>query len=92
MPADDFICPACGATVPAKALACPECGSDEKTGWSNQTIYDDTGIEDPEEFDYDDYVRREFGKGPKRSGRQWLWWVVGVIAVAMVVWLLVAGR
>jgi RNA polymerase subunit RPABC4/transcription elongation factor Spt4 len=92
MPTDEFICPVCGATVPAKARACPECGSDEKTGWSNQTIYDDTGIEDPDEFDYDRYVRREFGKGSKRSSRQWLWWVVALVALGMVVWLLVMGH
>lgn len=33
----DFkICPNCGATIPKKALACPECGSDENTGWSDK--------------------------------------------------------
>ena len=30
-----FICPFCGAQVPQGALACPECGSDEQTGWSD---------------------------------------------------------
>src|SRR6185295_4362840 len=61
MPDEDFICPACGAEVPAKAKACPECGSDEKTGWSENTVYDGTGIEDPKEFDYEDWKRRELG-------------------------------
>lgn len=75
---DPFICPNCGADVPAKAKACPECGSDEKTGWSENTVYDGTGIEDPDEFDYDDFVRREFGKGARRSRREWLWWVIAV--------------
>lgn len=37
---DYFICPNCGAEVPVKALSCPECGSDEKTGWSEDTMYD----------------------------------------------------
>ena len=37
---DYFICPNCEAEVPSKALACPECGSDEKTGWSEDTMYD----------------------------------------------------
>jgi RNA polymerase subunit RPABC4/transcription elongation factor Spt4 len=32
---DKFICPFCGAFVPAGALSCPECGSDESTGWSD---------------------------------------------------------
>jgi RNA polymerase subunit RPABC4/transcription elongation factor Spt4 len=61
MPAEDFICPVCGAEVPARAAACPECGSDEKTGWSDQTIYDGTDIEDPAEFDRREYERRESG-------------------------------
>ena len=37
---DYFICPNCGAKVPVKSLSCPECGSDEKTGWSEDTMYD----------------------------------------------------
>ncbi len=37
---DYFICPNCGSEVPVKSLSCPECGSDEKTGWSEDTMYD----------------------------------------------------
>ena len=86
---DPFICPNCGADVPAGTKACPECGSDETTGWSDNTIYNGTGIEDPDEFDYDDFVRREFGKGARRSRRQWLWWTVALLALVMVVWLMI---
>jgi hypothetical protein len=32
---NSFICPFCHAEVPEGALACPECGSDEQTGWSD---------------------------------------------------------
>lgn len=42
-----FICPNCEAEVPLKSLACPECGSDKNTGWSDDTIYDGLGL--PEE-------------------------------------------
>ena len=42
---DYFVCPNCGAEVPQKALACPECGADDQTGWSEDTLYDGTGIE-----------------------------------------------
>lgn len=35
-----FDCPNCGAEVPIKAKSCPDCGSDEKTGWSEDTMYD----------------------------------------------------
>jgi RNA polymerase subunit RPABC4/transcription elongation factor Spt4 len=34
-----FTCPNCGADVPLKARACPECGSDKETGWSEAAQY-----------------------------------------------------
>ena len=37
---DVFCCPNCGAEVPRAALICPNCGSDDRTGWSEHTIYD----------------------------------------------------
>ncbi len=37
---DYFICPHCGAEVPLGAPACPKCGSDDETGWSEDTVYD----------------------------------------------------
>jgi len=92
MSKETFICPVCGTEVPAGAKACPECGSDEKTGWSENTVYDGTGIEDPEEFDYTDWRRRELGAGRRRSGREWLWWAVGLFALALFVWLFVVRR
>ncbi len=36
---DYFYCPHCDARVPAGATACPECGSDESTGWSEEASY-----------------------------------------------------
>jgi hypothetical protein len=36
---DYFICPHCEAKVPPGASACPHCGSDEKTGWSEEADY-----------------------------------------------------
>lgn len=37
---DWFSCPVCGEVVKADALACPHCGSDDETGWSQDTAYD----------------------------------------------------
>jgi hypothetical protein len=75
-------CPNCGADVPGGAKACPECGSCEKTGWSDQTAYDGLDLPD-KEFDYDEFVRREFGgKEQPRAKLRWLWWVAGAIALA----------
>ena len=43
---DWFTCPVCGEVVPAKALACPECGADDETGWSELAEYDGVSIPD----------------------------------------------
>lgn len=42
-----FDCPVCGERVPAGAVACRECGSDESTGWSEDTLYDGLDLPDP---------------------------------------------
>lgn len=81
-------CPHCGAEVPSNAKACPECGSDEQTGWSEDA--ERQGLDLPEEnFDYDDFVKREFGKGhPKPRGIHWFWWLVAILTAAGFVFLL----
>ncbi len=77
-----FVCPNCGAEVPANAKACPECGSDEQTGWSDEA--QSSGLDLPDEnFDYNDYVKREFGgKTPVPHGVHWFWWLVGIAVLA----------
>ena len=81
-------CPNCGAEVPPDAKACPECGSDEQTGWSDKAHADNLGLPD-EEFDYGEYVKREFGKeGPVPRGLHWFWWVVAIVLVGLfLVWV-----
>lgn len=76
------ICPNCGASVPRNAKACPECGSDEQTGWSEQA--ETGGLDIPEEnFDYDDFVKKELGdKGPVPRGIKWYWWVIAIAVLA----------
>ncbi len=72
------ICPNCGAEVPPQAKACPECGSDEQTGWSDQARNAALGLPE-EDFDYEEFVQREFGPArPVRSGLSWYWWLVAV--------------
>lgn len=74
-------CPNCGADIPPKAKACPECGACEKTGWSEEAESDGLGLPD-DSFDYKDYVQREFG-GPKlvSRGLNWFWWCVAVLVL-----------
>ena len=88
MPRPPHSCPNCGAEIPRGTNACPECGSDEKTGWSDEAQYG--GLNLPEDnFDYDDFVRREFG-GEKPIPRVLhpFWWIVAVIVLAGFVWML----
>jgi uncharacterized membrane protein YvbJ len=77
------VCPNCGAEVPRNAKACPECGSDEKTGWSETAHASSLGLPD-EEFDYNEFVNEEFNSGQtKPRGISWHWWVVAVILVGL---------
>jgi len=79
------ICPHCGAEVPRNAQACPECGSDEETGWSEQARYDALDLPG-EHFDYDEFTKREFGgEGAVPRGVHWFWWLA---ALALLVTLL----
>jgi len=81
------VCPNCGADVPAKARCCPQCGSDEQTGWAEEAAASHLGLPD-DSFDYDDFVKREFGgtKDPRPRGISWLWWATAVGLLGAALW------
>jgi len=81
-------CPHCGADIPANAKACLECGSDESTGWSEQAQIDALDLPH-DDFDYKDFVQREFGsKPPVPRGIHWFWWLitVAVLIILFTIW------
>lgn len=84
-------CPNCGTDLPRRARVCPECGADERTGWSEQAAADHLGIHDPEAFDHEAFVREEFGEGRRgRVGKQplWVWVVAAILLTALAAWWL----
>jgi hypothetical protein len=77
-------CPNCGADVPASAKACPACGADEKTGWSEEAYVGGLNLPD-EEFDYEEFVDREFGKKKRLPfGMSRFWWTVALVLLVLV--------
>jgi hypothetical protein len=73
-------CPVCGEDVPRNALACPECGADHKSGWKEDAdAYDGVDLPDDDNFNYDEFVKQEFGSQTKPSGIKTIWWIVGII-------------
>jgi len=85
------ICPVCGEDVPRGARACPECGADERSGWREDA--DETGGLDlpDEEFNYDEFVKKEFGNEVRTEGIGWVWWAAAVAALLAFIAMLMRG-
>jgi uncharacterized membrane protein YvbJ len=81
-PDDDnwFTCPQCGAVVPSDAEACPECGSCDETGWSDDAAYD--GLDLPT-----DYGEEE----PPIKIKSGFWNIVAVFVLIMLILLVMFG-
>src|SRR5438067_6953035 len=76
------ICPVCGEDVPGGALACPECGADDRSGWRDEAeTYDGVGLPEEEEFDYEEFAKQEFGGSPKPPGIKTIWWIAAIALI-----------
>ncbi|MHC4592013.1 MAG: zinc-ribbon domain-containing protein [Planctomycetota bacterium] len=91
-----FICSHCGADVRLDARACPQCGSDDETGWAKDAdkwqADIPTGYAKDEDFDYDEYIQREFTEKQPfvfglPSGLFWILVLIFMVAVAVTVLL-----
>jgi hypothetical protein len=80
-----FRCPHCGGKVAVGASFCRHCGADEESGWS-------AGVEGYAEgryevdFDYDEYLTREFPDSART--RSPLGWLIVLVVAALCVALL----
>ncbi len=75
-----FTCPVCNGEVRVGAKACPHCGSDERTGWSDKTYLD--GIDLDDDVDYEDLREREFGTAG--TAKRKVSWIAVVAATLLV--------
>lgn len=64
-------CEHCGAEVPRRALACPECGSDDQTGWADEdTRHDALWDTFDENEEYEEVVRELRPPGETTGARR----------------------
>jgi hypothetical protein len=82
-----YICPFCdrevrvgepcaGCAEKAKKVAKP------KKSWQQDKSLDGLDLPD-DDFNYDEFVAREFGKAPHRAlGLKWYWWLLGIVVLA----------
>ena len=77
------VCPVCGEDVPRGCLACPACGADHNSGWRiDADAYDALDLPE-EDFDYDEFARREFGSALKPPGIKMIWWITAIILLVL---------
>ena len=81
-----YVCPFCDSEVRV-GEACPGCAKKSKDpkpkkySWQQDASSDGLNLPD-EDFDYEDFVAREFGKSPHRAlGLKWYWWLLGVVVL-----------
>lgn len=86
----DFRCPTCGESLSPNARSCGRCGARrDGSDWVAPSTYDGLDLGDGEDFDYDDFLRREFGHDgrggnwfTRMTPKERFWWVVAVIVLA----------
>ncbi|MEO1835147.1 MAG: hypothetical protein ABGZ49_06590 [Akkermansiaceae bacterium] len=93
MALDSYLCPTCGSEVKVGS-SCSGCvakrkkqvrvGPKKRKHWEQDVIYD--GISIPEdEFEYEEFIEREFSNKPHRAiGIEWYWWMTAVLLAGLI--------
>jgi hypothetical protein len=72
-------CANCGATIPPAALACPECGADERTGWRETSFYDGLDLTEDDALSQSPGSRQHPEHARPVNGIAWYWWCMAVV-------------
>ena len=99
MGVDYYLCPGCDREVRVGSRGCPYCHPPAKRrkrpkatakrirrSWEGTAAGDGLDLPDDDDFDYDDFIAREFGgKASRRHRLKWYWWLTGVLLLALIV-------
>lgn len=86
--ADWFACPSCGAEVQVGSRGCSRCTKNAPKSWAEEPHLDGVSLpDDPDDFDYNDFVDREFGRPSsiKPPHLAWKWWLTAIILLALMI-------
>jgi uncharacterized membrane protein YvbJ len=79
------VCPHCGAVLRPEATYCRECGASPDSGWGDDEPAYESASDD--EFDYDEFLRREFPESAPRQpirARHMIVWCIVILAIASI--------
>jgi uncharacterized membrane protein YvbJ len=73
-------CQGCGKRVRTTAQQCHHCGRE----FQPDKLESPLETQQEEDFDYEDFLEREFGRKPRHRRRAWWWYVAWVVLAVMV--------
>ena len=106
MPDETYMCPSCDSEVRVGGI-CPKCGPPKRRttkgvkaikvarrapeSWKQDESMDGLDLPD-DDFDYDEFIEREFGDKPhRRLGIKWYWWLTAAVVLAAIALLAFGG-
>jgi hypothetical protein len=76
---DYYLCPGCGREVRVGSQGCPQCNQLDPWEQDDTEIYDGLDLPD-DKFDYQQFLKNEFGdKKINTNGLSLFWWIVAII-------------
>ena len=85
------MCPGCAPKRQRRRKRLKKVASSRRKDWNQDAISEGLGIPD-EEFDYEDFIQREFASKPhRRIGIKWYWWATAAGLAGLLGWTAIRG-